>query len=166
MNQKLKLPHFDYTILKSNVGYSRRTYEQVKVVYQEYLKNMDDFQRISRTEKMEQDFMSIKRKMFADTFRAECERICSNEDELCDIVVDMCYQTEKSKQFAWDICGEVMLNNLAKLNNNKIKYPELVESDGEFDFCGKQFVMKTREYEPYNENQEIKQVVMTDDYSE
>ena len=31
-NQKSQLPSFDYTILKSNVGYAKRLYEQVKVV--------------------------------------------------------------------------------------------------------------------------------------
>lgn len=144
--QKSKLSDFDYTILKSNVGYTKRTYEQIKEVYQEYQKRMDDFQRLARIEKFDKDYSLIKRQLFADTFRCKCERICSNEDELCDILVDMCYQTEHSKQFAWDICGETMLNNLAKLNGNKIKYPEMVKSGGEFEFCGKQFVMKSKDY--------------------
>ena len=54
--------------------------------------------------------------------------------------------SSKSKQFAWDICGEVMIDNLLEKNDHTINYPVRVETNGEFEFGGEQFVMCKREY--------------------
>ena len=79
----------------------------------------------------------------------------TNEDELCDIVLDICYTKEKSKQFAWDICGTVILKNLLNKNHNIINYPKMVSEDGDFEYCGKLFKMYKKELG-----------VRLDDYSE
>lgn len=60
---------------------------------------------------------------------------------LCDIIIDLCYSSSKSKQFAWDICGEVIIENLLEKNNHMMNYPVLVKSNGEFEFGGEQFIM-------------------------
>lgn len=93
--------------------------------------------------------------MFVEYFRSECYKVCSNEDELCDILLDLCYQRETSKQFAWDICGNVIIKNLLDKNNGIIHYPQLVDKDGDFEYCGKQFKIFEKELE-----------VTSDDYSE
>lgn len=59
----------------------------------------------------------------------------------CDIVLDLCYPFEKSKQFAWDICGETILENLLEQNNRTIHYPVLAADQGTFEFGGEQFYM-------------------------
>lgn len=143
-NQKLKLPAFDYSILKSNVGYSQRTYDKVTAIYKNYRVKMDNFLKQMKTEKVDPDYMGIKKKMFADTFRADCEKVCTNDDELCDIVIDLCYSKENTKQFAWDICGETILRNLACKNDNMLSYPVEVQGNGEFTFCGKHFEIHKR----------------------
>ena len=80
-------------------------------------------------------------------FKSKCEEICPNEKELCDIIVDLCYSSSKSKQFAWDICGEVIIDNLLDKNDHIINYPVLVKSDGDFEFGGEQFIMCQKKYE-------------------
>ena len=82
-----------------------------------------------------------ERRILIDWFRRKCEEICSNEDELCDIVLDICYKRETTKQFAWDICSNVIIKNLLKNNGNKIHYPKMVKGEGEFEYCGENFVM-------------------------
>jgi hypothetical protein len=78
-------------------------------------------------------------------FKRECEEICPNEYELCDILLDMCYQAETSKQFVWDMCGDTILQNLLKKHDYELVYPKLVSGQGEFEYCGEQFIMqKTR----------------------
>ena len=94
-----------------------------------------------RTEKIDTFECWQQRKIFIDKFKRDCETVCTNEYELCDIVLDICYKAEKTKQFAWDICGEVILENLLENNNRIIHYPQLVDGAGEFEYCGENFVM-------------------------
>ena len=74
--------------------------------------------------------------------------ICSNEQELCDIVLDLCYKTDGLKQFAWDIAGDIIIENLLIRNNYTITYPECVGN--EFEFGGKMFTMQTIKLEDEN----------------
>jgi len=146
---------FDYSVLKSGVVYSKADYNRILELYKEYNRRVEEFQKRIRTEKIEKDNEYIERNRFVEFFKSECEKICTNEDELCDIVIDICYQKEKSKQFAWDVSGGVILRNLLRRHNNIIHYPQMVSENGEFTYCGKQFVMCEKRTE-----------VETDDYSE
>lgn len=138
---------FDYYILKSGVPYGKATYNKILELYKEYNRRVEEYQKKIRTEKVEKDNEWMERFQFVDFFKSECYKSCPNERELCDIVLDICYSREKSKQFAWDICGTTILENLLRRNNNKIKYPQMVSDGGEFTYCGKQFVMCEKEVE-------------------
>ena len=75
-------------------------------------------------------------------FKEECMAICSNEEALCNIVVDLCYKkSNKSKQFAWELCGEKMVENLLKHHDYKISYPTKDEN-GDIEFRGQRFKME------------------------
>jgi hypothetical protein len=39
---------------------------------------------------------------------------------LSDIIIEVCYTSNKNKQFVWDICGEQIIKNLLSKNNNRI----------------------------------------------
>lgn len=145
---------FDYRILKSGVTYTKNNYLAVFEIYKEYIRRTRNYQRDKRTKKVEKFDNWLHHQTFVNFFRDECYKICPNEDELCDIVLDICYKTEKSKQFAWDVCGRVILQNLLKKHDNKIQYPALAEQKGEFMYFGKQFNMLEKEIE-----------VLDDDYS-
>ncbi|MBQ2397088.1 MAG: hypothetical protein II304_08670 [Bacteroidales bacterium] len=136
---------FDYSILKSNVDYSRSDFQKIKQIYTEYLRRVEQFQKRIRTEKVDKDYCWLERHRFSQWFKSECEKVCPNQDELCDIVLDICYRTEKSKQFAWDICGETIIQNLLKKNNYKISYPKLSNSTFDFTYAGKNFIMQSKE---------------------
>ena len=146
LSKRYEQPEFDYNILKSHVEYSRRNYESILGVYKEYQLNLDKFQQRRRAEKMDAFESQQQRAMFVNRFKQQCEEICTNEQELCDITLDICYKSEKAKQFAWDVCGEVILDNLLKKNDNNIHYPKKVESntEGSFEYCGEHFIMSEK----------------------
>lgn len=144
LSKKYVQPHFDYSILKSNVEYSQKNYNSILAIYKEYQKRLDAFQKKMRSEKIDSFDCWQKRTTFIDWFKKECEQICSNENELCDIVIDICYKSEKTKQFAWDICGDTILQNLLKLNNNVVHYPQLTDENGDFEYCGENFIIKEK----------------------
>lgn len=147
LSEYTKTSEFDYSILKSGVEYSKNDYQKIAKIKSEYDDSVKYYQQLATKQRLDRDEVSINRNMMLLKFKAKCEEICSNEKELCDIVIDLCYSSSKSKQFVWDICGEVIIENLLEKNDNIINYPVLVKSDGEFEFGGEQFVMCQKKYE-------------------
>ena len=145
-----KTKEFDYTILKSDTSYSTKNYNQVVQLYHDYLMKMDTLHKRMRVERF--DDVGMERKKVADYFQTECLKVCTNEDELCNIVLDICYTKETSKQFAWDICGEQIVNNLLLKNNHGLTYPEFTgNSEPDFVYIGYGFDMKYLEVDDEQE---------------
>ncbi|GLB24865.1 hypothetical protein LXJ15735_11060 [Lacrimispora xylanolytica] len=135
---------FDYSILKSGAPYSKRDYKKIEKIKGEYDLDVKHYQQQAKTQRLDKDEVSMNRTLLIQKFKAACEAICPNEKELCDILLDMCYTTNKSKQFVWDICGETMINNLLKKNDYVVNYPVLTEGHGEFEYAGESFIMNQR----------------------
>ncbi len=140
-SQKAHKGRFDYQILKSGTPYSQRDYSKIKKVKDEYDERIQAFQQLSHSQRLDKEEAALNKSIMMMQFRSQCEQICPNEKMLCDIVLDLCYPFEKSKQFAWDICGETILENLLEQNNRTIHYPVLAADQGTFEFGGEQFYM-------------------------
>lgn len=139
LNQKAE--PFDYSILKCNTEYSKSDYKQIKQLYSEYKMELDSFRQRARLNRVDDSCGAYTKEDFINRFRMESRKICSNEQELCDIVLDICYQTEQSKQFAWDVAGDIIIKNLLDRNNYTISYPK--HEGSEFEYCGEKFSMRT-----------------------
>lgn len=134
-------PDFNYSILKSNVNYDSVTYNKILKLYKEYSIKLQDYLQFVKKARIEQQDATVQKAIFKKVFQEEAYAICPNKYELCNIVLDICYSNIKSKQFAWDICGEVFIENLLKKNHGTIKY--LVQDDnGDVEFCGEYFSEK------------------------
>ena len=135
---------FDYKILKSDTLYSSKNYRQVLQLYNEYIMMMDTLHKRMRVERF--DDVNLERKKIVDYVQAECLKVCTNEEELCNIILDICYTKETSKQFAWDICGEQIVKNLLRKNGFELSYPELSDNEStDFTYMGYGFGMKCLE---------------------
>ena len=146
-----KTKEFDYSILKSGVEYSKNDYQKIAKLKAEYDDSVKYYQQLANKQRLDKDEVTVNRNMMLMKFKSKCEEICPNEKELCDIIVDLCYSSSKSKQFAWDICGEVIIDNLLDKNDHMINYPVLVKSGGDFEFGGEQFIMCYKKYEEDDE---------------
>lgn len=144
LSKKFEQPAFDCSILKSDAEYSRNDFNKIYAIYREYLQKLELFKKKTETQKVDVYDLWMERDVCAKWFKGECEKICPNEDELCNIVIDMLYHTENSKQFAWDVCGSVIIKNLLKNSNGQIQFPEQTKEDGDFQYCGINFVMRTK----------------------
>jgi mannose/fructose/N-acetylgalactosamine-specific phosphotransferase system component IIB len=134
---------FDYTILKCDVEYSKQLFDKIKKIYNEYRKETANYMQYAKSERIKSDERQIQKYMFKETFKRKCLEQCPNEEYLCNIVLDLCYSKSKySKQFAWDICGNMFVQNLLKRNNYMVTYPVLDEN-GDIEFNGMRFSMKT-----------------------
>ncbi len=136
---------FDYSILKSNVEYSKHLYTQIKKIYDRYRREVSSYMQYAKSERIKSEDRQMQKYIFREEFKRQCLERCPNEDILCNIVLDLCYSKSKySKQFAWDVCGETFIQNLLKRNNYIVSYPTL-DKDGEIEFNGLHFRMNTTE---------------------
>jgi len=144
IKNKMKNTDFDYNILKTTKEYNKNTYNKVKKIYNSYNEELAQYKIISKKHKISKDDKYSSMLILKENFKETCENICLNEEELCNIIIDICYKTNKSKQFAWDICGEQIIKNLLKKNNYIINYP-VANNDGEIEFGGNKFSLETKQ---------------------
>ena len=135
---------FDYSVLKSGIEYNKNDYQKIKNIKSEYDETVKYYQKSANKQRLDREEVIANREMMLLKFRRKCEEVCPNETELCDIVIDLCYSSSRSRQFAWDICGEVIIENLLKKNDYSINYPVMTRQNGEFEFGGEQFIMRRK----------------------
>ena len=79
-----------------------------------------------------------------EEFSNACSVACPNTEALTNILIDICYTSNKNKSFAWAIAGEQIFNNVLKNNGNTITYP-IKDENGDIEFCGKKFSLFTQQ---------------------
>lgn len=141
---KLSMPskcaNFDYTILKSPAEYDDKTFKEIKKIYADYKKKFVSAHKYSRIG-FNDDTGEYTYDDFVKQFRSRCFEVCPNEDELCNIVLDLCYHGNDSKRFAWDVAGDIIIQNLLRKNDNKMTFP--IHGGNEFEYNGEMFSMMT-----------------------
>lgn len=134
---------FDYSIMKCNVNYSKQLFNKIKKIYESYKKELSNYMQLAKSERIKSEDRQLQKYLLKEDFKRRCLIQCPNEEYLCDIVLDLCYSKSKSsKQFAWDICGDMIISNLLKRNNYKIIYP-IKNEDGDINFAGESFSLET-----------------------
>lgn len=133
--------NFDYSILKSDEVYTMELYGKVKKIYDDYKICLSNYSKTCKKQRIKSNEKNMMRFIMKETFKKACSVICPNEEILCNIVLDICYTTNNSKQFAWDICGDVFIKNLLRLKNYTINYPTACK-EGDILFNGEHFKME------------------------
>ena len=129
---------FDYSILMTDYGYNTQKFNSVKKIYDEYVILTKQHSQQNKNKKEDKEDQKIRRNMFIYEFKRRAYEVCSNSEELCNIVVDLCYKNNSSKQFAWDVCGDIMIDNLLAKNNYTFQYP-IKDEDGFIEYGGEYY---------------------------
>lgn len=122
---------FDYTIMKSGVNYSLQQKQIVNKLFEKYMDRVKEYMKRVHTERIAYDDKLAARAMLVEDFKKAAYCICSNRYQLCDIILDLTYTKEGTKQFAWDIVPDVITENLGK----KSGYIMIPERDENGDVC-------------------------------
>ena len=140
--EKLPIVHFDKEIIKSGVMYNKSDFYKVADVYKEYKNSIINLTKKINADEITEDNgifdMSIVNLMFKGKFY----EACSNEKMLCDILIDLLYDKPNAKGVVWDMCGDVIIDNLLSKAGGYIEYPEMVHDNEDFGCCRKKFKMK------------------------
>ena len=113
---------FDYTILKTGADYSSSHLYAVKKLMAEYDKAVKEKTVESALTRDAND----ERGKWMDRLDAWfCELsavACPDKEELCEILVDLCYGKEKTKVFLWRMCKDDIVKRLLD-RNGTIQFP-------------------------------------------
>lgn len=135
---------FDCSLLKSDTPYTQEEFDVIKQLYDEYNNNMQLFLKQKKQNELGDDEVGFDIVNLKDVFVDECTKACPNEDALANIVVDICYSSNKNKTFAWDVAGEQIFNNVLKNNGYTITYP-IKDINGDIEFNGNKFSLYTQQ---------------------
>lgn len=135
---------FDKELIKSGATYSKTELYQVRDVYKEYKDSIKNLAKKTKRDEVDDEDDGLMTKAAIDLiFKGRFYEVCPNGNVLCDILIDLLYDKPNSKGVVWDICGDIVINNLLKKSNYIIQYPEAVDSDEEFACCRKKFKMRS-----------------------
>lgn len=131
---------FDYNLLKAqSINYSEDDYSSIFKVYKEYISDRRKLDSIIHSQKTDDFDRNSMRALLINHFKKKCTVICPDKEKLCNILIDICYKdSNNSKRFVWDMCGDVIINNLLNRANGIINYP-VQDENGDFEYCGIRF---------------------------
>ena len=144
IKNSIKKTKFDKTIYMTDISISKTNKKKMLNLYDKYKKTVTQFMKNANREKTDKETKKEKFNEFINVFLNEALKICSNEEEMCNTLIDSCYEDINARGFIWNIAGKQILRNLAKNNNNTIKYP-IRKENGNVTFNGESFTFLSRE---------------------
>lgn len=133
---------FDYTIYKSKHNIKKSSYHEIKSLCEHYLMNLKTLNSRKINNEEERKLLLEDKNRLLETLIEDMTTICSNEEALCDILLDICYTGKMSKSIVWDVCGDQIIKNMLEKHNHMLTYPEKCQ-DADFCCCGTKFSNKT-----------------------
>ena len=143
--ENLPTVQFDKEIIKSGVLYDKSDAYKIRDIYKEYKNSIVNLTKKTKSDEIDEDEEEdgiLDKSVIDLIFRGKFYEACPNEKMLCDILIDLLYDKPNSKGVVWDMCGDVIIDNLLSKSGGIVEYPELVEENEEFRCCRKKFRMK------------------------
>lgn len=129
---------FDYRIMKNEGDYNSSLYYKIKHLYDEYNSRLKNYKVFIKYERVDKWDSASELQLMDDDFKRECDMVCSNENTLCNILLDMCYAKNATKRFVWSMCDRTIIQNLLKRNDNIISFP-VADQEGDINYGGNKF---------------------------
>ena len=131
--------------LYTSVPYNKEIYDTVKLICNNYRDSIKKESKNILTKNESSTEFTQNTSDVLEYYIKEMHIQCPNEEILCDVLIDLCYNNEKkdkySKEILWAACGNVIVDRLLKSHNYKMRYP--MKSDNpDFICCGTGFKMQ------------------------
>jgi len=131
---------FDYSIMKSGYKYDQHTYYTLKKTYDEHKKKLADIAALDSERVSSKGGVLDYRSSMIERFSRKVSVACNNRKEAGDIILDICYKKNYTKQFAWDVVADAILGNLLEKNGYQMYYP-VKDPDGDIEYRGEKYSM-------------------------
>nr|DAV35971.1 MAG TPA: RNA dependent RNA polymerase [Caudoviricetes sp.] len=133
IRSKIKNSKFDYNLYKSKKGYTKEVKSSIEKRIKNYKKMVKESICSSDVESRKEVLNIIRNQL-----KIELLGICSNEEMLTNVILDITYGKNVNKELAWNLCGEQIIKNLLHKNGNVIKHIKL-DYDGDIEWNGYKF---------------------------
>ena len=137
----------DYTCnnLHTSASYAQEIYNIIKLICDNYRSAIKKESKNILTQNENSSEFAQNTSEVIEYYIKEMRTQCPNEEMLCDVLIDLCYneaiKDKYSKDILWTACGNVIVDRLLKSHNYKMRYP--TKSDNpDFICCGTGFEMK------------------------
>ena len=134
---------FDYSLLKSDEKYTYAHWSAVKRLYDDFQGKLRSYAAFSKYERLDDDEIAYAIHGIKEEFKRECESVCQNEKELCNILLDICYKKASTKHIVWNLYSDVIIKNLLEKNDYRISAP-IRDDAGDIEFGGLRFSIISR----------------------
>ena len=141
---------FDYSIMKRGCPYDKNRLYRLGELYKLYNHKVQELKMFSMYERVDDDELTAQYNELREEFIYRCSLVCSDRATLCDMMLDLCYRKNNTKGFVWEMCGDVIIENLLERNDHKISYP-VRDENGEILYHGERFTILTTTVECLNE---------------
>ena len=124
---------FDYSFMKSNITHNEDSKDSIEGLsgrfYDIWCSYKLDLRNLNNANRSENGGdRAIDKDVLIKKYQQIIYSECNNQYLVCDILLDLCYSSSGGKQFVWDICGDVIVENLLEKNGHSINIPEKVET--------------------------------------
>ncbi len=134
----VKVPNFDYSLLKNDTEYSR---DDIKNVLMEWKNTQQTIKKVSKNATNNEEINSILL-----NFDQKMHEMMQNDAKLCNIMIDLCCQGKIGKGALWQLCGQEIVRTLLQRHDGQMTYP-VRDVNGELFCRGLSFRMETSKYE-------------------
>lgn len=145
VGKRNKHSSFDYRIMKSGAEYTPRECRAIKRLLEDYNKRVSNYLQYMDYERIDETDSYAAISQMDDEFMKECSIVCPDQAALCDIILDLCYSRNSTKRFAWNMCGDQIIENLLQRNGGIISFPVVSTDNPDFEYCGKTYAVKTKQ---------------------
>lgn len=133
---------FDTNKLKApNINYSTTLYNRVKALKDEYDNDVHVILVNANKGYLDVESKTSINLLLRERFKEEIIQQCETVEKCCNIMIDICYADNKSKDLLWDMFGEQIIKNMIANGYNKLHFP-IKDEDGDFYFKGMKFKMQ------------------------
>lgn len=137
-----KIESFDKEKLKTpNINYSTTLFNRVKALKETYENDLQVIIKNNKNGYLDDESKATINIMLKEGFKEDIIFECGNIEIGCNVMIDVFYSDNNSKNLLWELFGEQIIRNLIANGYNKLRFP-IKDEEGDITFKGIKFRME------------------------
>lgn len=132
---------FDYDSLKSGVEYTNSQYYGIRSIFKDYLRFARGNAIHSGNGNNNKETGADRKEriaLYQESMFRNLHDKCSNDDVLCDILLDLCKKNASSIAIVWELFHDTLIKRLLEHHNGMV-HSLVQDENGDIEYDGKRF---------------------------